>query len=135
MSAGQLARLTGVSTDALRYYERIGVLPKPRRTPAGYRQYPPEALNRVRMIRRAMAIGFTLRELARILRVREKGGAPCHEVRALAAQKLADLDRQLTDLGALRDHLAHLLGDWDTKLGTVPRGARAHLLEALGEIQ
>ena len=81
LSAGQLARLSFVSTDSLRHYERVGVLPKPRRTPAGYRQYPPEAVARVRMIRRALALGFTLRELARVLRVREKGGAPCREVR------------------------------------------------------
>ena len=94
MSAGELARLTGVSTDSLRHYERVGVLAKPRRTPAGYRQYPPEAVKRVRIVRRALAIGFSLRELARVLRVREKGGAPCHEVRALASAKLEELDRQ-----------------------------------------
>ena len=135
MSAGQLASLTGVSTDSLRHYERVGVLPKPRRTPAGYRQYPPEAANRVRLIRRALAIGFTLRELARILRVREKGGAPCREVRALAASKLADLDRQLNDLAVLRQYLAQLLGDWDERLGRIEPGKRAGLLEALGEIQ
>jgi DNA-binding transcriptional MerR regulator len=135
MSAGELARATGVSTDSLRHYERVGVLAKPRRTPAGYRQYPPEAVKRVRMIRRALAIGFSLRELARILRVRERGGAPCHEVRALAAEKLVELDRQLGELATLREHLAHLLGDWDNRLGSVDPGTRAHLLEALGEIQ
>jgi len=133
LTAGQLARLTGVSTDSLRHYERVGVLPKPRRTPAGYRQYPPEAVKRVRMIRRALAIGFSLRELARILRLREKGGAPCREVRALAAAKLAALDRQLADLVALRDRLARLLGDWDERLDTTAPGARAGLLESLGE--
>jgi DNA-binding transcriptional MerR regulator len=135
LSAGQLARLSGISTDSLRHYERVGVLPKPRRTAAGYRQYPPEAVKRVRMIRRALAIGFTLRELARILRVREKGGAPCREVRSLAAAKLAELDRQLGEMAALREHLAHLLGDWDTRLGRAAPGTRAGLLEALGDIQ
>ncbi len=135
MTAGELARLTGVSTDSLRHYERVGVLAKPRRTAAGYRQYPPEAVKRVRIIRRALAIGFTLRELARILRVLEKGGAPCHEVRALAAAKLKELDCQLSELTTLRDHLANLLGDWDNRLGSVAPGTRAGLLEALGEIQ
>jgi DNA-binding transcriptional MerR regulator len=135
LSAGQLASLSGISTDSLRHYERVGVLPKPSRTPAGYRQYPPEAAKRVRMIRRALTIGFTLRELSSILRVREKGGAPCREVRALAAEKLAELDRRLNELAALRDRLANLLGDWDTRLGRVPPGTRAGLLEALGEIQ
>lgn len=135
MSAGQLARLSGISSDSLRHYERVGVLPKPRRTAAGYRQYPPEAVKRVRMIRRALAIGFTLRELAGIFRVREKGGAPCREVRALAASKLAELDRQLNEMAALRAHLAQLLGDWDTRLDRVTPGARAGLLEALGDMQ
>jgi len=135
MSAGQLARLTGVSTDSLRHYERVGVLPKPRRNQAGYRQYPLEAAKRVRLIRRALAIGFTLRELARILGVREKGGAPCREVRALAEAKLADLDRHLNDLAALREYLAQLLGDWDERLEHIEPGKRAGLLDALGEIQ
>jgi DNA-binding transcriptional MerR regulator len=110
------------------------VLPKPRRTPAGYRQYPPEAAARVRMIRRAIALGFTLRELARVLRVREKGGAPCREVRALAASKLAQLDQQLADLAALRDHLEQLLANWDERLDRAAPGARAGLLEALAEM-
>jgi DNA-binding transcriptional MerR regulator len=134
MSAGKLARLTGVSTDSLRHYERVGVLAKPRRTAAGYRRYPPEAVKRVRIIRRALTIGFTLRELARILQVREKGGAPCREVRALAAAKLEELDRHLNELIALREHLARLLGDWDNRLGSAAPGTRAGLLDALGDI-
>lgn len=134
MSAGELARVTGVSTDSLRHYERIGVLAKPRRTAAGYRRYPPEAVKRVRMVRRALAIGFTLRELARILHVREKGGAPCREVRTLAAAKLEELDRRLNELTVLREHLARLLGDWDKRLGRAAPGMRAGLLDALGDI-
>ena len=90
-------------------------------------------MKRVRTIRRALAIGFTLRELARILRVREKGGAPCRDVRALAAAKLADLDRQLSEMTALREHLAQLLGDWDNRLDGLAPGARAGLLDALGD--
>ncbi len=76
-----------------------------------------------------------MRELARVLRVREKGGAPCHEVRALASAKLEELDRQLSELTLLRQHLAHLLGDWDNRLGNVAPGTRAGLLDALGETQ
>jgi len=133
LSAGQLARIAGVSTDSLRHYERVGVLPKPGRTAAGYRRYAPEAAGRVRMIRKALTVGFTLRELARILRVREKGGAPCREVREIAARKLAQLDQQLADLAALRTHPQHLLANWDDRLDRTPAGARAGLLEALAE--
>ena len=70
LRAGELARASGVSTDTLRHYERKGVLPAPRRSPNGYREYPAEALARVLLVRRALAVGFTLDELAQILRAR-----------------------------------------------------------------
>src|SRR6476660_7214504 len=64
MKSAELARLARVSTDALRHYERVGVLPAPQRTAGNYRVYPPEALNRVHLIRRALSFGFSLAELA-----------------------------------------------------------------------
>jgi DNA-binding transcriptional MerR regulator len=67
MRAGELARTAGVSTDTLRHYERKGVLQRPRRAANGYRQYPPEALDRVLLVRRALGVGFTRAELARVL--------------------------------------------------------------------
>jgi DNA-binding transcriptional MerR regulator len=131
MRSGELARECGVSTDTLRHYERIGVLAKPRRTRAGYRQYPPEAVKRVRLVRRALEIGFTLDELARILHVRDSGGAPCREVRALAETKLDQVSQRIADLCDLRDHMRRVLADWDQRLASAPTGARAGLLEAL----
>src|SRR5215210_4789107 len=86
--SGELARLAGVSTDTLRHYERKGVLPAARRLNNGYRKYPLDSLDRVRLIRRALAVGFTLDELAQILKARDHGQAPCREVRTLAAEKL-----------------------------------------------
>jgi len=132
--AGELARLCGVSTDTLRHYERVGVLAPPRRSAAGYRQYSPEAAVQVRVAPRALALGFSLAELARVFRVRARGGAPCREVRALAAAKLEQLEQQLADMAALRDHLRELLADWDERLERTPHGARAGLLEALPEV-
>ncbi len=131
MRSGELARECGISTDTLRHYERVGVLPRPRRTQSGYRQYPREAIKRVRLVRRALEIGFTLDELARILRVRDSGGAPCREVRALAEAKLNQVKVKIDDLCALRDHMGRVLADWDRRLAETPRGARAGLLEAL----
>jgi DNA-binding transcriptional MerR regulator len=133
-SAGELARRCGVSTDTLRHYERVGVLPRPHRTGAGYRRYPADAARRVRLVRRALAIGFSLAELARILRVKDRGGAPCREVRALAAGKLDQLEEQLADLVLLRDRLRDLLSGWDDRLKGTPEGKRAHLLEMLLEL-
>ena len=131
MKSGQLARECGISTDTLRHYEQIGVLPRPKRTASGYRQYPPEAVQRVRLVRRALEIGFTLEELARILKVRDSGGAPCREVRALAETKLEQVISGIDDLCDLRDHLRSVLDNWDKRLSETPRGARAGLLEAL----
>lgn len=134
MRAGELARACGVSTDTLRHYERMGVLPTPRRSRAGYRQYPTEALPRVRLVRRSLALGFSLAELAGILRTRDRGGSPCREVRALAAGKLADVERRLEKLTALRDEMRRLLAEWDVRLNAMPAGTQARLLEGLGEI-
>ena len=129
--AGELARAAGVSTDTLRHYERKGVLGAPRRSANGYREYPPEALARVLLVRRALAFGFTLDELARVLRTRERGGAPCREVRALAAGKLEEVESQLRELRVLRGELRAILGEWDERLAGAADGGRAGLLEAL----
>ncbi|HXD29740.1 MAG TPA: heavy metal-responsive transcriptional regulator [Pyrinomonadaceae bacterium] len=128
---GELARAAGVSADTLRYYEKKKVL-RATRSSNGYRHYPAEALERVRMIRQALAIGFSLDELQAVFKVLEGGGAPCHEVRQLAADKLATIEMHLADLKALRDELKNSLRDWDARLAATPAGARAGLLKALG---
>jgi len=77
MRSGQLAHLTGVSTDTLRHYERLGLLPLPQRSAGNYRDYSPQSQQRVGLIQRALTIGFSLSELKTILAVRDRGGAPC----------------------------------------------------------
>jgi DNA-binding transcriptional MerR regulator len=131
LRSGELARLAGVSTDTLRHYERKGLLASPRRAPNGYREYPASALDRVRLVRSALAVGFTLDELSRILKVREQGGAPCRQVRKLAAAKLAKVELLLSEVTVLRDALQALLEDWDGKLAQTSSNERAGLLEAL----
>jgi DNA-binding transcriptional MerR regulator len=131
MRAAALARLAGVSTDTLRLYEKKGLLPKPARSPNGYRRYSSAAGSRVRLIRQALALGFTLDELARILKVRDAGEIPCRGVRALAGEKLALLDARLAELARARERLAAVLVRWDSILAETPNGARAALLDAL----
>ena len=131
LSAGELARAAGVSTDTLRHYERKGVLPRPRRSANGYRRYPPDALARVLLVRRAIAFGFKLDELARVLSARDRGSAPCREVRELAAAKLAEVEGRLAELAGLRDELRSTLKEWDGRLAGTPDGGRAGLLESL----
>ena len=83
MRSGVLARLAGVSTDTLRFYERRGLLPRPPRDASGYRRYPSSALTRVRVIQQALDAGFTIVDLARVFGQRDAGGAPCREVSGL----------------------------------------------------
>jgi DNA-binding transcriptional MerR regulator len=129
--SGELAELAGVSTDTLRHYERKGVLTRPPRRANGYRQYPAAAVRRVQLIRRALAVGFTLDELAAVLRVRDLGGAPCSEVRALAASKLASVQKRLRELTDLRNELKVILKGWDVRLEQRASGNPVHLLESL----
>lgn len=131
LSAGELAKAAGVSTDTLRHYERKGVLRRPRRAANGYRQYPPDELERVLLVRRALAFGFTLDELARVLSARDRGAPPCKEVRALAAGKLAEVEERLAQLLELRDELRATLKDWDGRLARTQDGGRAALLDTL----
>ena|SRR5882724_3482196 len=122
MRSGQLARQTGVSTDTLRHYERLRLLP---------REYPPASQQRVELIRRALTIGFAFAELKTILAVRDKGGAPCRRVYGLLRSKIHDLDRQIKNLVSLRAEMNRLSKEWDKRLRrTTPRQV-AKLLESV----
>ncbi|MEZ5320159.1 MAG: heavy metal-responsive transcriptional regulator [Vicinamibacterales bacterium] len=129
---GALARAAGVSPDTLRHYERRGVLAPAGRSASGYRLYDAEAVTRVRLIRRALSMGFSLRELAAILRERARGGAPCRAVRALVATRLEELDRRVAELIDLRRDMRALLREWDGRLARTPAGRQARLLDTLG---
>ncbi len=129
--SGRFAALAGVSSDTLRHYERKGLLPKPVRSSSGYRLYAPEALERVRMIRAALAVGFTIDELSRILRARDRGETPCRTVRELAGSKLELLEQRRRQLNQLCRQLRVVLKDWDERLAVTQPGQRAGLLTAL----
>jgi len=131
MRSGQLARLTGVSTDTLRHYERRGLLPLPRRTAANYREYPPTSQQRVELIQRALGIGFSLPGLKIILAIRDKGGAPCRRARELLNSKIDDVNRQIENLTLLRSELNRLSKDWDKRLRRTRAGQAARLLESI----
>jgi MerR family copper efflux transcriptional regulator len=128
---GEIAREVRVSPDTIRHYERVGVLPHAPRTLAGYRRFSVETIERVRLVRRALAIGFSLAELARILKVRDTGGVPCKSVHTLAKQKLHSLKEQIADLIRLRGQMESVLRSWDRKLARAPKGKRAGLLDSL----
>ena len=112
---GEVAEATGISVEALRFYERRGLLGRPARTASGYRAYDEAVLERLAFIKRAQAIGFSLDEIAEILEMRGQGQAPCVEVREAARRKLAELDVRLRELRRYRSELARTLADWDER--------------------
>lgn len=131
LRSGDLARIAGVSPDTLRLYERKGLLPLPVRSSNGYRCYSPESVARVRLIRAALSIGFSLDELTKVFKIRDAGGAPCHKVRDLAAAKLQGLEQHIQQLLNLRKQLLEVLQTWNDILEHHPPGKPAGLLEAL----
>ncbi|HEX6163980.1 MAG TPA: MerR family transcriptional regulator [Vicinamibacterales bacterium] len=131
MTPRELAASAGISTDTLRHYERSGVLPKPARTRAGYRRYSEDSVARLAMVRRALAIGFSIKELAKVLREKEQGGAPCRKVRAIVGERLSRIDAELAALHTLKADLTALLEDWDARLARTTGKQQAKLLETL----
>lgn len=129
MQSSELARLAGVSVDSLRYYERNRLLPAVQRSSAGCRLFPPEAFMRVQMIRGALSVGFSIKELGQIFTVRDYGGTPCHQVRKLGTGKLGLIESQIKDLQSRRRELRKTLIKWDRLLKQTPHGKRAGLLE------
>src|SRR5215510_14271998 len=98
LRVGQLSAKTGIGRKALRLYEARGILPTPRRTPAGYRLYPPNTLDLLGFVGRARRLGLTLSEIAHIVALRRAGSPPCVHVRGLLEQKASDLESMLREL-------------------------------------
>ncbi len=131
LRSGDVAHLVGVSPDTIRHYERIGILRKLPRADSGYRIYPTDAVERVRMVRRGLQLGFSLAELADILRVRDQGGVPCHRVLTMAEEKLHSLTQQIQELRKTERYMQQLLRQWRAKLANTAPGSHAGLLKSL----
>ena len=109
LRTGELAAQAGVNVETIRFYERRGLIQEPRRRSSGYREYPAEAVKVVRFIKRAQELGFTLREVQELLRLRDSQAAGCADVRAAASAKMKDIDRKIDTLRAMRGALEVLL--------------------------
>jgi len=107
LTIGRLAAAAGVRIDTVRFYERAGLLKKPQRTAAGYRLYAEADAGRLRFIRRAKALGFSLHEITELLRLNDGGGRR-GAVRALAERRLAEIEQKLVELSRMRQTLRHL---------------------------
>ena len=129
---GDLAERAGVSADSVRHYERLGLVPAAARTDGGYRLFPTAAVERVQLIRSAVRVGFSLRQLAGFLGERRAGGVPCRRVRDAAERLLAGVDAQITELMATKTALTAIVHDWDERLARTPPNQPARLLDAMG---
>jgi DNA-binding transcriptional MerR regulator len=134
LRSGSLAKAAGVSPDTIRYYEKIGVLPKASRTDAGYRVYPQSAVERVLVVQGALGVGFSLAELAEVLKARDAGGTPCRRVYELAQEKLERIGADIEALKRTEKCLKQALSDWGNKMRQTGPGEKVMLLHSLVDI-
>lgn len=109
ISIGELARRSGVKAPTIRFYERAGLLPAPARTEGRQRRYGRAAVGRLNFIRHARELGFEVSAVRELLALSEQPNRPCAEVDSLASRHMADIDRRIAQLVALRGELRHAL--------------------------
>ncbi len=129
MRIGQVAAQAGVNVQTLRYYERRGLLEEPRRRPSGYRTYRPDAVRLVRFIKKAQDLGFTLREVQELLRLRQSRPRSRTQVRSMAEAKIRDIDEKTRRLRAIRKALSVLIDSCGCRHGAL----ECPILEALDD--
>lgn len=124
LTIGRVAGLAGVNVETVRYYQRLGLIAEPARPQGGYRSYAPQAIDRIRFIKRAQQLGFSLREVSELLAL---GQDHCDDVRRYAEDKLAQIKRQIEDLRRLQASLEGLV----RACGRGDEQARCPIVEAL----
>jgi len=113
LKIGEVSKRSGVGIEALRFYERSGLLGRPARTMSGYRLYDAEVLDRLDFIKRAQLLGFSLNEIAAIIAEKGAGQSPCSAVREIVRQRLGELDERMREMRRYRNELAATLSKWD----------------------
>ena len=108
---GGVARLAEVGVETMRFYEREGLIESPPRRASGYRQYPSDTVDRVRFIKRAKALGFSLKEIKELLSLRAAPRAKCADIRQRAEEKVQDIDEKIETLRRMRKALAKLIAE------------------------
>ena len=118
LTIGTLAKRSGVNVETIRYYQRRHLLAEPSKPTCGYRHYSSETVKRVRFIKRAQTLGFTLEEISGLLGLDERKA--CLETREIAAQKLALIEKKLSDLSIMKKSLSGLVRACDTSSAGEP---------------
>ena len=114
LRVAELAAAAGTSADTIRYYEKIGLLLPPRRTPAGYRHFEPTVVDRLQFIQGAQRLGLTLVDIKNLLAIRDTGECPCEPAEVLLRRRLAEVDAELSRLTALRDQMLAMVSGLPT---------------------
>lgn len=141
MQIGEAAKRCGVGVETIRFYEREGLLPEPKRKNSGYRVYGEVELHRLRFIRHAKDLGFSLGEIRQVLAERGTGQCPCGTVIKLAERHLAEVDAQIARLTTFRAELIRSLSEWKTRgqqtasVGTICDLIERTMLEADASIK
>src|SRR5687768_10482253 len=117
MSIGEVAEAVGVGVQAIRFYEREGLIAKPARTKSGYRQYEAAAIDQLRFVRRAQELGFTLKEIRQLIALETVQGADCDEVCDAATAKVGAIQKKIDDLTRMKTELEGLI---QSCAGSVP---------------
>ena len=112
MQIGELANRAGVNIQTIRFYEREKLLPPPARKPSGYRVYSKDDLRRLRFVRQAKELGFSLEEIREILRMRAQGACPCGRVISVAERHLGEIRQTIRQLAGFEKELARALKKW-----------------------
>lgn len=113
LKIGEVAKASGIGIEALRFYERNGLLGQPGRTQSGYRVYDAEVLTRLDFIKRAQVLGFSLHEIKKIIDDKRAGRSPCREVREIVRHRLEELDEKLKEMRRYRNELGAALAKWE----------------------
>ena len=129
LSIGQVARRAGVGVETVRFYEREGLVEEPPRRASGYRQYSEEVVTRLRFIKRAQQLGFSLKEISELLLLRVDGQTSCEEVKGRTEAKIAEVERNMVELQRMRQALLQVQS---LCTGQGPTG-RCPMLDALNQ--
>lgn len=113
LKIGEVSKRSDIGIEALRFYEKSGLLDKPERTDSGYRMYDATVLERLAFIKQAQVLGFSLDEIKRIIDDKRAGQNPCAEVRELVRLRLQELDERMQQMQRYRQELAATLAEWD----------------------
>lgn len=113
LKIGEVSLASGIGIEALRFYERSGLLGKPARTASGYRVYDQSVIDRLAFIKKAQTLGFSLEEIRRIIEESKAGESPCAEVREIVRRRLSELDERMRQMRVYRKELAAALEEWD----------------------